>query len=73
MPMCRDEGMGMAHWGVMGGGSFGASLPNSGATDRMVRVDSQDTLVAMRDTLASIAKSKGEGISMASIALAWAM
>lgn len=73
--MCRAEGMGLVHWGVMGGGSFGEHLPNDAtATDRKsAPVCSPTVLTAVREVLADIAATKGKAITRAEVALAWTL
>jgi hypothetical protein len=69
--------MAMAHWGVLGQGSFGLQPPNSGNTDRMTMVTDEASLTQARDVIGKIAKAKSQetktDIGMAGVVVAWAM
>ncbi|KAL8668018.1 MAG: hypothetical protein Q9168_007106, partial [Polycauliona sp. 1 TL-2023] len=77
-PMCRDQGMGVAAYGTLGGGYFKLPEGEEGEEEKKdkgrnmpdYKPKPADAVTAI---LARIAKQKGEGVSITSVALAYAM
>lgn len=73
LPMCRAEGMAIAPWGVLGQGKFKteAEIKNRSA----VRYNTPQTAheKSVSAALEKVAKEVGNGATLGSIAVAWAM
>jgi aryl-alcohol dehydrogenase-like predicted oxidoreductase len=61
IPMCKDEGMGLAPWGVLGSGSFKSAAQRSKTDGRQNPITEEQ--VKISDTLESIAERKGSTIT----------
>ena len=77
IPMCREEGMGIAPWGALGGGAFKTQamrdeMEKSGEKGR-TPLRPNDNAEAVSAVLEKIAKSKGSSIPLTSIAMAYVM
>lgn len=77
IPMCRDEGMGIAPWGALGGGHFKTQamrdeMEKTGDKGR-VPMRSNENAEKVSAVLEKIAKTKGANIPITSIALAYVM
>ncbi|KAF2686217.1 Aldo/keto reductase [Lentithecium fluviatile CBS 122367] len=68
IPMCIEEGLALAPWGVLGGGGFKSKEEEEGRTTDIGRTGKEDEV---RGVLEGIAKEKGTG--NASVALAYVM
>ncbi|KAH7163444.1 NADP-dependent oxidoreductase domain-containing protein [Dactylonectria estremocensis] len=69
IPMCRDEGMGIAPWGALGGGKFKTEEQRKAQEGRQVPAGEAD--IKASKVLESIAKRKNSIIT--SVALAYVM
>ena len=69
IPMCRNEGMGLAPWGALGGGKFKTEEQRKASDGRQVQASEVD--IKASQALEKIAKSKNTLIT--SIALAYVM
>jgi aryl-alcohol dehydrogenase-like predicted oxidoreductase len=67
--MCRNEGMGIAPWGALGGGRFKSEEQRKAQDGRAVELRENDAKVS--NALETIAKRKGS--IMTSVALAYVM
>ncbi|PIL24928.1 transporter [Ganoderma sinense ZZ0214-1] len=73
LPMCRAEGMGIAPWGVLGQGKFKteAEIKNRSAVRYNVPQTAEEKSVSA--ALEKVANEVGNGATLGSIAVAWAM
>lgn len=69
IPMCRDEGMGLAPWGSLGGGAFKTEEQRKSQEGRKVQATEQQ--IKISSVLEKIANRKNTAIT--SIALAYVM
>ncbi|KAJ4391064.1 hypothetical protein N0V93_004678 [Gnomoniopsis smithogilvyi] len=69
IPMCRDEGMGLAPWGALGGGAFKSAEQRKAQEGRQIQATEEQIKVS--EVLEKIAKRKNSEIT--SIALAYVM
>ncbi|KKY31960.1 putative norsolorinic acid reductase [Diaporthe ampelina] len=69
IPMCREEGMGLAPWGALGGGSFKTEEQRKSQEGRKVQVTEQQ--IKISGVLEQIANRKNTAIT--SVALAYVM
>lgn len=58
IPMCRDEGMGLAPWGALGGGNFKTEEQRKSGEGRKMRPASEKD-IAVSKALEEVAKEKG--------------
>jgi aryl-alcohol dehydrogenase-like predicted oxidoreductase len=68
--MCRDEGMGIAPWGALGGGKFKTEEQRNKANEGR-QVEASETDIKVSRALEAVAKRKNTAIT--SIALAYVM
>ncbi|OQN97369.1 hypothetical protein B0A48_16433 [Cryoendolithus antarcticus] len=71
IPMCEAEGMGLAPWAVLGGGSFKTEDQRKASEGRVAFEPLKDRDIAVSKVLEKLAKAKGT--IMTSIALAYVM
>ena len=72
IPMCRDEGMGLAPWGALGGGYFKPSqTTEAGGRDMPTIRTGKETEVSL--VLEKIANSRSPPLPLTSIALAYVL
>lgn len=69
IPMCKEEGMGIAPWGALGGGKFKTEAQRRAGEGRQISFSESDIRVSA--ALEKIAKAKGTVIT--SIAMAYVM
>lgn len=69
IPMCRDEGMGLAPWGALGGGAFKSEEQRKATEGRKVQATEEQ--IKISKVLESIANKKNSRIT--SVALAYVM
>ncbi|KAJ0115357.1 hypothetical protein J7T55_012635 [Diaporthe amygdali] len=69
IPMCREEGMGLAPWGALGGGSFKTEEQRNAQEGRKVKATEQQ--IKISGVLEKIANRKNTAIT--SVALAYVM
>ncbi|BCR94705.1 uncharacterized protein AKAW2_11751S [Aspergillus luchuensis] len=74
IPLCRDEGMGVCVWGVLGNGYIRS--PNKDSASKRVRnfshlLTGHEEQVSL--VLDTIAKRHGEGVSVTSVAIAYVL
>ncbi|RPD64454.1 Aldo/keto reductase [Lentinus tigrinus ALCF2SS1-6] len=74
LPMCRAEGMAVAPWGVLGQGFYKteAEIKARGGMGRYGRGQSAEEK-AVSTALEKVAAEIGEGVSLCSVAIAWAL
>lgn len=69
--MCLSEGMGIAPWGVLGGGGFKKAEAKEKEGTRSLQVGSKDRDESVRTVLEKLAEKKGTGAT--SVALAYVL
>ncbi|KAJ4418761.1 hypothetical protein N0V82_005326 [Gnomoniopsis sp. IMI 355080] len=71
IPMCRDEGMGLAPWGALGGGAFKSAEQRNAQVQEGRKVQASEEQIKVSEALEKIAKRKNSDIT--GIALAYVM
>ena len=71
IPMCRDEGMGLAPWGALGGGSFKSEEQRQQQANEGRKIKATEEQIKISRALEKIAKRKNTAIT--SVALAYVM
>jgi len=73
--MCRKEGLGLAPWGVIGQGKWQskAQLEERKKSGEKLRGEISEQDEKMSDTLARVADEIGDGATVTSVAIAWAL
>ncbi|RPD54276.1 norsolorinic acid reductase [Lentinus tigrinus ALCF2SS1-7] len=73
LPMCRAEGMGIVPWGLLGQGKFKTAAEIKGRT--AIRYGTPQTEEEKKVSLAleKVAREVGQGATLASVAVAWAL
>jgi aryl-alcohol dehydrogenase-like predicted oxidoreductase len=75
IPMCINEGLALAPWGVLGGGGFKSKDEDEPEDRRQITFGRTGKEERVKEVLDGIAKTKGEGESVtgASVALAYVL
>ncbi|KAK3487674.1 norsolorinic acid reductase [Neurospora hispaniola] len=71
IPMCRDEGMGLAPWGALGGGSFKSEEQRQQQASEGRKIKATEEQIKISRALEKIAQRKNTAIT--SVALAYVM
>lgn len=71
IPMCRDEGMGLAPWGALGGGSFKSEEQRQQQANEGRKIKATEEQIKISRALEKIAQRKNTAIT--SVALAYVM